>query len=136
MKTIKMISTSLLLSLFLMFSTKAIAQDPVVVAPNIYKKVVLENQKVRVMEIEIAPNDTVPWHSHPDHFIYALSDGKLEITEKGKAPAVFEIKAGDAMFIEAVTHMAKNIGGTTVKLLVTELKPHKKMVAPKAKTRM
>ncbi|WP_316839161.1 cupin domain-containing protein [Pedobacter gandavensis] len=136
MKTIKMVSMSLFLGLLLMFSAKVRAQDPVKVAPNIYKRVVLENDKVRVMEVEIAPNDTVPWHSHPDHFIYALTDGKLEITAKGAAPAVSEVKAGDAMFIEATTHMARNIGGTTVKLLVTELKNSKKMMPHKAKKTM
>ncbi|WP_316820516.1 cupin domain-containing protein [Pedobacter gandavensis] len=136
MKTVKMISTALLLSLFLMFSTAVRAQDPMKVATNAYKRVVLENDKVRVMEVEIAPNDSVPWHSHPDHFIYALSDGKLEITAKGAAPVISEFKAGDAMFVEATTHMAKNIGDTTVKLLVTELKHNKKMMAPKAKTKM
>lgn len=136
MKTIKMVSMSLFLGLLLMFSAKVRAQDPVKVAPNIYKRVVLENDKVRVMEVEIAPNDTVPWHSHPDHFIYALTDGKLEITAKGAAPAVSEVKAGDAMFIEATTHMARNIGGTTVKLLVTELKNSKKMMPHKPKKTM
>jgi beta-alanine degradation protein BauB len=52
-----------------------------------------------------------------------VTDGKLEITDKGKSPVVADLKAGDAMFLPAVTHMAKNIGTTTIKLIVTELKP-------------
>jgi beta-alanine degradation protein BauB len=55
-----------------------------------------------------------------------LNDGKLEITDKGKPASVLEIKAGDTMYLAAVTHMAKNVGTTTLKLVVTELKSAKK----------
>lgn len=122
MKTIKMISMSLLFGLFMMLSANVRAQDPLTVAPKFYKKVILENDNIRVMQVEIPPKDSIPWHSHPDHFAYALTDGKLEITDKGKAPVVAEIKAGEAMYLNATTHMAKNVGGTTLKLIVTELK--------------
>ncbi|WP_316752630.1 cupin domain-containing protein [Pedobacter gandavensis] len=125
MKTIKMISMSLLLGLFLTLSANVRAQDPMKVAPNAYKKVLLENDQVRVMQVEIAPNDTVPWHSHPDHIIYAVTDGKLEITDKGKAPVIAEFKAGDAMYMMATTHMGRNLGDSPVKLIVTELKTAK-----------
>lgn len=125
MKTIKMISMSLLFGLFMTLSANVRAQDPMTAAPKMYKKVILENDKIRVMQVEIAPNDTVPWHSHPDHFAYALSDGKLEITDKGKPPVVAEIKAGEALYLPATTHMGKNTGGTTLKLVVTELKTTK-----------
>ena len=113
---------SLLLGLFLILSAQVRAQDPVTVAPNIYKKVLLENDNVRVMQFELAPQETVPWHSHPDHFVYAITDGKLEITEKGKSPIVTEIKAGEAMYMIATTHMVKNIGENQIKFIVTDLK--------------
>jgi quercetin dioxygenase-like cupin family protein len=58
--------------------------------------------------------------------VYALTDGKLEITDKGKPANVIELKAGDTMYMPAVTHMAKNVGTTTVKLVVTELKTTEK----------
>ena len=125
MKTMKITSMLLLLGLFLTLSTNLYAQDPMTAAPNAYKKVLLENEKVRVMEIEIAPGDVVPWHSHPDHVIYALTSGKLEITDKGKTATVAEIKAGEAIFMPAVTHTGKNIGETPLKLIVTELKTGK-----------
>lgn len=121
----KITSMLLLLGLFLTLSTNLYAQDPMTAAPNAYKKVLLENEKVRVMEIEIAPGDVVPWHSHPDHVIYALTSGKLEITDKGKTATVAEIKAGEAIFMPAVTHTGKNIGETPLKLIVTELKTGK-----------
>ncbi|ESU26639.1 hypothetical protein FLJC2902T_26140 [Flavobacterium limnosediminis JC2902] len=92
------------------------------VAPDIYKKVVLDNDNVRVIQIELAPGQSTPWHSHPNHVAYALTDGKIEITDKGKAPVAMDIKAGDAIFIPAVTHMAKNLGVSPIKMVVTEIK--------------
>jgi quercetin dioxygenase-like cupin family protein len=123
MKTIKMISVSMVFGLLLMVCTSVSGQDPMKVAANVYKKVLLENDQVRVITIEFAPGETAPWHQHPNHVVYALTDGKLEITDKGKQPVVMEIKAGDAMYLTAVTHMAKNVGTTPLKLIVTELKP-------------
>jgi quercetin dioxygenase-like cupin family protein len=122
-KTIKMISASLFIGLLLTLSATMSAQDPVKVAANVYKKVLLDNEQVRVLQVEFAPGDVAPWHQHPNHVIYALNDGKLEITDKGKPANVLDIKAGDTMYLAAVTHMAKNVGTTTLKLVVTELKP-------------
>jgi beta-alanine degradation protein BauB len=101
---------SLLITFVILMFTGLIAQDPIKVASNVYKKVVLDNDKVRVLDVEFSPGDVAPMHSHPDHVIYALSDGKLEITDKGKQPQTMEIKAGTSMYIPAVTHTAKNVG--------------------------
>lgn len=122
MKTLKMISMSLILGLFLTLSAVVNAQDPVKAASNVYKKVLLDNDQVRVMQVEFAPGDVAAWHSHPNHLAYALTDGKLEITDKGKQPVVAEVKANDVLYMPAVTHMAKNVGTTTLKLIVTDLK--------------
>lgn len=115
-------SGMLVVMLFLSQSAVLYAQDPVKAAPNVYKNVLLDNETVRVIAIQFAPGETAAWHQHPNHVIYALTDGKLEITDKGKPPANVDIKAGTAIYMPAVTHMAKNIGTTTVKLVVTELK--------------
>ena len=113
----------LFVALLLLFSISALAQDPVTIAPKNYKKILIDNDNVRVIQFEMAPKDDIPWHSHPNHVIYALSGGKIEITDKDKKPETIEIKAGDAVFMPAVTHMAKNIGTTTLKLVITEIKP-------------
>jgi len=115
----------LFFGILLTLSTNGYAQDPVKVASNVYKKVLLDNDQVRVLQVEFAPGESTVWHQHPNHVIYALTAGKLEITDKGKPASVLDIKPGDTMYLPAVTHMAKNIGTTTVKLVVTELKPPK-----------
>jgi quercetin dioxygenase-like cupin family protein len=123
MKTIKIISTTLLFGLLLMMSNGMQAQDPMKAGPKVYKKVLLNNDKVRVMSVEFAPGQIMPWHSHPHHTIYALTDGTLEITDKGKPASIAKFKAGDVLYITPVTHTGKNIGKNTVKLVVTEIKP-------------
>jgi quercetin dioxygenase-like cupin family protein len=79
------------------------------------------------MSVEFTPGAVMPMHSHPHHTIYVLNGGKLEITEKGKPTTVATLKTGDVIYFPTVTHTGKNIGTTTVKLVVTEIKPeHKK----------
>jgi quercetin dioxygenase-like cupin family protein len=122
MKKIKMISKSLLIGFTLILCSGLYAQDPMEVAPNVYKKVILDNEKVRVFEVEFAPGDVAPWHFLGEHVGYVVSGGKMEMTEKGKEPMVMDIKDGDAMYMPAITHMVKNVGNTTVKMIVTEMK--------------
>ena len=122
-KSIQIIAGIIVTIMFLFQSAVLYAQDPVKAAPNVYKNVLLDNEMIRVIEIQFAPGETAAWHQHLSHVIYALTDGKLEITDKDKPPVIVDIKAGTAMYMPAVTHMAKNIGTTTVKLVVTELKP-------------
>ncbi|MEW5675846.1 hypothetical protein ABGT15_05995 [Flavobacterium enshiense] len=123
MKTIKLFPKTQIIGMFLMMSAIMYGQDPVKVAPDVYKKILLENDAVRVIELEITAGQTIPWHSHPDHTAYALTDAKIEITDKGKPAVVADIKAGEVLFIPKVTHMAKNIGTSSAKLIVTEIKP-------------
>lgn len=125
-RTSKIISMSLFIGILLTFSSAVSAQDFVKAAAQGTTKVLLDNDQVRVIQIETAPGGVTPWHSHPNHILYALTDGKLEITEKGKPATVLTFKAGEALFMPAVTHMVKNVGTTTSKLVVTELKPAKK----------
>lgn len=112
----------LLTTFLLLLSTQVFAQDPVKIASKNYKNVLLENDNVRVLQFEMAPNDVIPWHAHPNHVIYALSGGRIEITDKDKPANTIDVKAGDAIFIPAVTHMAKNVGNTMIKLIITEIK--------------
>jgi quercetin dioxygenase-like cupin family protein len=126
-KTIKKISAYLFFGILLTLSSGLHAQDLVKVAPKGFTKVLLENDQVRVLQIESAPGESTPLHSHPNYVLYALTDGKLQLTEKDKPATVLEFKAGDTLYFPAVTHMSKNVGTTPVKLILTELKtPAKK----------
>jgi beta-alanine degradation protein BauB len=123
MKTHKLISASLFFFLLLTFGSGMYAQDVMKAGQNLPNKVLLDNDRVRVIQIESAPGVVTPWHSHPNYIIYALTNGKLEITEQGKKPYVLQFNAGQALYFPAVTHTAKNIGSSTIKMILTELKP-------------
>ena len=124
-KTIKIISASLFFGILLTLSTNVYAQDIMKVGTNLPNKVLLDNDQVRVILVESVPGVVTPWHSHPNYVLYALTDGKLEITEQDKKASVLEFKAGQALYFPAVTHTAKNIGTSTIKLILTELKSPK-----------
>ena len=126
MKTIKTIlMNTLFFGLILIQSTSLFAQDPMTAASNVYKKVLLDNDQVKVMEVVFAPGATAAWHNHPNHSVYALTSGIIQITDEGKAPTTIDINMGAALYLSAVKHMAKNVGSTTLKFIVTEIKPAK-----------
>ena len=111
----------LLLSLFSLATGYAYAQDPVAVAPGKYK-LLFENERVRVLEVQIAPGETVPTHSHPDHAGYSATACTLTITgSDGKAQEV-SMKEGEALWLKAEAHSAVNTGKTHCRIAVFELK--------------
>jgi quercetin dioxygenase-like cupin family protein len=103
------------------FCAPALAQDPAKVGPDIYK-CNFENERVRVCEVTFKPGARMGAHSHPDHVVYALTAGKIEITKDGK-PQVVDITPGQVLYMPAETHSGANVGTTEIKLVITELKP-------------
>jgi quercetin dioxygenase-like cupin family protein len=102
-------------------SGSARAQDPIKVGPNIYKKL-LENDRIRMLEVTFAPGDSIAFHSHPDHAVYVVTGGILRVTTSDGKTMTADLKAGDPIWFPAVTHAAMNIGTTSLKLVVVELK--------------
>ena len=96
------------------------SRDPMKVAKNVYK-FIMENDRVRVLEASFKPGDKAIMHDHPDHLVYVLSDGKMNLKSSGKTD-VLDLKKGQAIFIKAQSHEAENTGKTDLHLLVVELK--------------
>jgi quercetin dioxygenase-like cupin family protein len=102
----------------------ATAQDPAKVEPRSYR-VVLENDKVRVLEYTARPGlgvCGVGRHSHPDHVAVALTPAKVKVTPENGKTFVADLKAGSAFWEPAETHMAENIGGSGSRCLLIEIK--------------
>src|SRR5207248_2474521 len=53
------------------------AQDPLKASPQYYK-ILLENDRVRVLEYRLKPGEKEAMHSHPAGVVYVLSGGTLE----------------------------------------------------------
>ena len=97
------------------------AQDPLVVnSSTITLK--LENSRVRVLEATIKPGDKEKTHSHPAYVIYVIAGGKFRNHAQDGTVTDGEFKTGDVIYREPVTHWAENIGDTTIRLELVELK--------------
>jgi beta-alanine degradation protein BauB len=99
----------------------ALAQDVVKVSPETHR-VLLENAQVRAMDVRVKPGEKVAMHSHPAGILYYLSDAKLKITYPDGKTEEREVKAGTAVWSEAVTNAVKNVGITELHEVHTELK--------------
>jgi quercetin dioxygenase-like cupin family protein len=119
MKAISAISSIIAVAVFFLVSN-ATAQDPVKVAPDIYK-LKLSEKGVRVLEVSLDPGQKIGTHSHPDHVVYVMTGGTIAITEVGKEAKTMDVKPGEAMYLTAQTHHAQNTGKTPLKLVVVEL---------------
>ena len=116
---------SFLLIVFLVCGKTVQAQDAVKVAPD-KVKTVLDNDKVRVLEFTVKPGEKTGMHSHPDHILYFLTDGKMKTTLSDGKTSETTVKTGDAKWVQAITHNNENIGKTEIRALVIELKAPKK----------
>ncbi len=94
--------------------------DPVVCNPEHYK-VVLENERVRVLEYSDQPGDRTTPHQHPDSVMYTLSTFK-RLLVSGEVRREVELEAGSVGWLPAQVHHGENIGNTPSHVLFVELK--------------
>jgi quercetin dioxygenase-like cupin family protein len=90
------------------------------VAKNAYK-FIMENDRVRVLQVQLKAGDKAAMHQHPDHVVYVLKGGKAKMTSSGKTD-VSDMNTGQAMFLKAQSHEVENVGKTDLDILVVELK--------------
>jgi beta-alanine degradation protein BauB len=105
----------------------AAAQDPVKVDPDHYK-VLYENNAVRILEYHDSPGHKVPKHSHPNYFVYVISDATRLFTNWNSVTACngegnpVALKADESLVKPPVTHCEQNIGNSDTRLVVVEFK--------------
>ena len=96
--------------------------DALTAAADAYS-LLLENERVRVLVIRLKAGETAPMHNHPgDHVVYVLNDAKMKLSFPDGKSGEFDLKAGQAMWLEAGSHAAENVGTSEVRNLVVELK--------------
>jgi quinol monooxygenase YgiN/quercetin dioxygenase-like cupin family protein len=101
--------------------SQMVAQDPLPLYPGNYK-VIVENDRVRVLDFMLRKGGTEKSHAHPAHVVYVVAPFKIRFTFPDGRTAMREAKAGDVLFSEAVTHATENIGGTDAHGILVELK--------------
>lgn len=101
------------------------AQDPARTDSDKYK-VVLENNRVRVLEYRDKPGDKTTMHAHPDFVVVARSAFRRRLTLPGGKTMVREFKPGEVLWSVAQSHIGENIGDTETDVLIIEFKEPRK----------
>jgi len=96
-------------------------QDPAVVNAKTIK-VQFENDRVRVLEANLPPGVKEEVHSHPAYVIYVLEGGRYRNYASDGKVTEGELKAGEVLFREPLTHAAQNIGDKPLHMILVELK--------------
>ncbi len=112
--------------LLLAFITIALAQDPAITDHDKYS-VILENERVRVLDYKDKPGDKTNMHWHPDFVLYALSDFRRTLHFPDGKAKTREFKKGDVIWMQAQSHIGENVGKTDTHVLIVELKESTKM---------
>ncbi len=97
------------------------AKDSVEVAPHVYT-VVFENERLRLLDVRVAPGASTEIHGHPDYLVYTLEGGKVRLADASGQSGEVEMIEGQAMWREAEEHSAVNIGPRELRALFIELK--------------
>src|SRR5215210_5336331 len=103
-------------------TAKPMSQDDAVkVAPDSYK-VVLENDAVRVLEVRIKQGAKSEMHSHPRSVAICLNDQRLKFTFPNGKSEDADLKRGQAVWLDGISHAVENVGTEDVSSVVVELK--------------
>ena len=110
--------------------TLAQDKDKPVTPPDSYR-VVMENDRVRMIEININPHSKINVESQAgrERFLYMLSDGALILAPPGKAPYEFALHAGETAVFPAVSPTVENDTDSAVRALMVEMKEPARSVA-------
>jgi hypothetical protein len=101
----------------------AAAQDAAATDPRSFR-IVLENERVRVLEFKSRPGLGVCGHGmhyHPAHVTVSLTGARVKRTEDGQVNFV-DIPPGHVFYAPAQTHSAEIIGGLGTRTYIIELK--------------
>ena len=105
-------------------TTEALAQDAATSDPRSFR-VVLDNERVRVLEYKSGPGFSVCGqgvHYHPERVTVTLTDAKVKITSAEGKSVVRDLPAGQVFFAPAETHSTENVGGSGTRIYIIELK--------------
>jgi len=116
-----LVTSFLFVALVITFSAQsAIAVDVVTVAPDV--KVLLENDRVRVLESKLKPGEVEGMHTHPGYVAYFLTPTTVKITTPDGKSSIKKPPAGKVLYGESAEHRIENVADTLQRDLVIELK--------------
>ena len=85
-------------------------------------KVLIDNEKVRVIELQMAPGAKTGMHSHGDNLVVFVTGGDATQTMADGTTKTMSRKPGEVLWSGPVTHDTVNTSKTAIRTLVIELK--------------
>ena len=96
--------------------------DAVAVSPDRFR-VLLDNERVRVVEYALRPGERDEWHTHPAKVSYVVDGGELRIHLADGTSFLSTEEEGTAVWMEPLPrHYAENVGKSPVKIVLVEVK--------------
>ena len=96
--------------------------DALTASPDNFR-LVLENDRVRVLEYSLLPGKRDHRHTHPRRVAHVIAGGTLRVHFPDGRHMDFEEKAGDTSWGDpAPLHDTENIGTTPIRILLVEVK--------------
>ena len=113
---------ALLTTVFILISFLCKSQDWVKESPT-GKKVLVDNDHIRMVEVTILPGGKEPIHSHPEYIEYIIEPAKLLVTYTGKKPEEWNTVKDKAYYGKPEPpHSLENIDSKTFKCILIEMK--------------
>ncbi|MFY9661119.1 MAG: hypothetical protein WAJ97_10885 [Terriglobales bacterium] len=97
------------------------AQDAAKVDTKHYT-VISENDQVRILKVHYGPHEKSVMHHHPDTVAVFLTDANGTFSYPDGKKKDFMVKAGDAQYSVAETHLPENTSDKGMDVIVIELK--------------
>ena len=82
----------------------------------------LENDQVGVLEVRMKQGAKSEMHSHPRNVAYILNNSQAKFTLPDEKSDVVDLKCGQAMWYDAVSHSVENTGTEDLTTVLIELK--------------
>jgi hypothetical protein len=95
--------------------------DPVKLDPKHYK-IVINNDKVRVLRAKYGPHEKSVMHEHPASVAVFMNDGHSKFNLPDGTSQNNDFKAHQAVWADAGKHLPENVGDTAFEVIVIELK--------------
>jgi mannose-6-phosphate isomerase-like protein (cupin superfamily) len=95
--------------------------DPVQVSPANYR-LLFENDRVRVLEMNLRAGECDETHSHPAETVYFVSGGQARIHLADGGSAEVDLPDGHVMWHEPWTHQVENVGTSNIRAIIVESK--------------
>jgi len=91
----------------------------------VQSKIILENDRVKIVEMRVAPGEKMPMHTHGAYVAYTMNPAKVRFILPDGTTREQDFEKGSCRFSPGVTHALENIGSTEIFNLDIELKETK-----------